>query len=143
MEKLQRYLFISIILIVAVGIASMLWNAYENEPELTIPEWGMVPHNDTDYAYAVLILDEKHKQVKTLDEVKVGSTSILDQYGIAAIPQRFPNLWEQQEKLQFPLELEPNTEYHIILSSKDDDFFEQVDEYGIDMYFNDFWYNVN
>lgn len=143
MEKLQKYLFISIILIVAVGIASMLWNTYENEPELTIYEWGTVPYNDNYYVFVTLVLNEKHKQVKTLDDVKVGSIQMTDQYVIKAIPEHFPNLWEQQEKLQFPLELEPNTEYQIIVSSNDDDFIEQVDEYGIDIYFNDFWYNVN
>ncbi|MEB1808467.1 MAG: hypothetical protein LPK26_14445 [Bacillaceae bacterium] len=143
MGKLQKYLFIFIILIVVIGIASMFLNANQQGPELTIPEWGMVPYHNTYYAYAVLILDEKHKQVKSLDEVKVGSTTLLDQYAIKGIPQRFPDLWEKQEKLQFPLELETNTEYHIIMSSKDDDFFEQVNEYGIDIYFNDFWYNVN
>ncbi|MDE5413254.1 hypothetical protein [Alkalihalobacterium chitinilyticum] len=108
MGKLQKYLFIFIILIVVIGITSMFLNANQQEPELTIPEWGTVPYNDTYYAYAVLILDERHKQLRTLDEIKVGSTFLLDQYAIKGIPQRFPNLWEQQEKLQFPLELEPN-----------------------------------
>lgn len=139
MTKRQMLLSVVFSLIFGIVIIAFILTTIDNTPPVRVPEWGTVPYEGNYYVYVVI----ENKRLKTLDKVKIGNASISEQYAIKGVRERFPEVWEKQEKLKFPLKLESNMEYHIILSSKENELFEQLDKYGVDIYFNDYGYFVN
>lgn len=111
-------------------------------PQVKVHEWGTVSDHGSYYVFAEITLKNNNQRAEVLEKVKVGSAYIREQYAIKGIPERSPEVWAKQEKLNFPLELKAGIEYHIILSSNENELFEQMDKYGMDIYFNDHKYSV-
>jgi hypothetical protein len=139
MTTRQKLLGIFFSFIFVIVMIAFILTTIDNTSPVRVPEWGTVPYEGTYYVYVVI----ENKRAKTLDNVKIGNASISEQYAIKGVRERLPEVWEKQEKLKLPLKLESNMEYHIILSSKDNELFEQLDKYGVDIYFNDYSYSVN
>lgn len=111
--------------------------------KVSVDEWGTVPYKGRYYLYFVLKVKEADKDIAMLESIDIEEGNIsFEQFIINYTPSDDPEVWQEQDELELPVKAEAGGEYLIIISSEDSAIFEEMDQYGLTIHFNNYIYEV-